>query len=389
MLHVTCFMRIAFFSDTFIPEINSISISLYTLSQELINRGHDISIFTTGQDENKKGDFDIPELLKIYRTTNSFSDFKRNNSETIHKDFKEILTSKPDIIHVHTPFGIGKQGVRAARLLNIPLIGSHHSFYVNYQHGSFKRDSFISRILLRKYSVWFYNQCKLVIVPSKAIAADLAKSKLSAPLSIIPNPINIKKLQPSALKEQLKKLTGLPEFSIVYFGKITYEKRINELLKVFALLSPKYPKMKLSIVGDGPEKENLQDFARKLNINDRIIFFGLLRGQNFIDVIAANDVFITASDTENQPLPIFEAMALGLPQVVAKSPIDEYVENGVTGFVTQKYSFVEMSEKLAKLIEDPVLRQTMSENSKKAALKYDVGNIAAEYERIYSDFVKS
>lgn len=382
-------MRIAFFSDTFIPEINSISISLYTLSQELISRGHDISIFTMGQNDDKDmGDFNVPELLKIYRTKSINANFKRDGSEVIHKDFREILSSKPDIIHVHTPFGIGKQGIRAARLLNVPLIGSHHSFYVNYEHGSFKGESFLSRMLLRKYSVWFYNQCRLVITPSKAIAKDLTKAKLTAPLSIIPNPINIRKLRPSAPKEQLKKLAGLPEFSLVYFGKITYEKRIHELLKVFALLSPKYPKMRLSIVGDGPEKQNLQDFAKRLNIDNKVIFFGLLDGQSFIDIVAANDIFITASDAENQPLPVFEAMAMGLPQIVAKSPIDEYIEDGKTGFVTKKYSFMELSEKLAKLIENPALRQEMSENSKKAALKYDASNIAMEYERIYTDFVK-
>lgn len=381
-------MRIAFFSDTFIPEINSISISLYTLSQELISRGHDVSVFTMGQDNKNIGDFDVPDLLKIYRTKSASADFKRDGSEIIHRDFREILTSKPDIIHVHTPFGIGKQGLRAARLLDIPVIGSHHSFYVNYEHGTFKGESFLSRILLRKYSVWFYNQCKLVITPSKAIAEDLIKSKLSTPLSIIPNPISIKKFKPSAPKEQLKKIAGLPEFSLVYFGKITYEKRIHELLKVFALLTPKYPKMRLSIVGDGPEKKNLQDFAKRLNVDDKIIFFGLLDGQQFIDTIAANDVFITASDAENQPLPIFEAMALGLPQIVAKSPIDEYIEDGKTGFLTKKYSFMELSEKLAKLIENPALRQQMSENSKKAALKYDASNIAMEYERIYNDFIK-
>lgn len=363
--------------------------SLYTLSQELISRGHDVSVFTMGQDDKRAaGDFDVPELLKIYRTKGANADFKRDNSEIIHKDFREILTSKPDIIHVHTPFGIGKQGIRAAHLLDVPLIGSHHSFYVNYEYGAFKGESFLSKILLRKYSVWFYNQCKLVITPSKAIAEDLVKAKLSAPFSIVPNPISIKKLQPSAPKEELKKRAGLPEFSLVYFGKITYEKRINELLKVFALLSPKYPKMRLAIVGDGPEKENLKEYAKTLNIDDKVIFFGLLDGQNFIDVVAANDIFITASDTENQPLPIFEAMALGLPQIVAKSPIDEYIEDGKTGFITKKYSFMELSEKLAKLIENPSLRQQMSENSKKTALKYDVSNIAAEYERIYKDFVR-
>ena len=89
---------------------------------------------------------------------------------------------------------------------------------------------------------------------------------------------------------------------------------------------------------------------------------------------------------ENQPLPLIEAMAIGLPQVVAKSAIDEYVENGVTGQVTERYSFMELSKEITKLIENPVLREKMSENSKKSAQKYDVKNIAKEYERIYLDF---
>ena len=180
----------------------------------------------------------------------------------------------------------------------------------------------------------------------------------------------------------------MPEFSLVYFGKITYEKRIHELLKVFALLSPKYPKIKLSLIGDGPERKNLEKFAKRLNIRDKVIFFGMLIDQNFIDAVAANDIFITASDTENQPLPIFEAMALGLPQIVAKSPIDEYVEHGTTGLITERYSFIELSKEITKLIENPTLRQKMSENSQKAAQKYAIENIVLEYEKLYNDFIK-
>lgn len=392
-------MHIAFFSDTFLPEINSISISLFTLANELANRGHDVSIFTSKIPEMTQNITEQEkslDLFKIYRASDNILSqqfqIKKDNVEIIHKDFHEILVSKPDIIHIHTPFEIGQQGMRASHLLKIPPIGSHHSFYVNYHQSIFKNKSFFMKLLAKNSMTRFYNKCKLVIVPSKAIANDLVKNKLSAPITIIPNPIDIKKLQPSAPKEELKKKCGLPaqtdlsDFSLVYFGNITYEKRIHELIKVFAFLSPKYPRMRLSIIGDGPERKNLETFAKKLNVREKIIFLGLLTGQYFVDAIAANDIFITASDTENQPLPIFEAMALGLPQIVAKSPIDEYIENGITGFVTEKYSFVELSEKLAKLIENPVLRQQMSENSKKAAQKYDISQIADEYERIYKDF---
>lgn len=391
-------MKIAFFSDTYLPEINSVSISLQTLAEELSNRGHDITIFTTGKINNPlESPFEMPSTIKIYRATGIFShSFKRNSAEVIHRDFREIIDIKPDIIHIHTPFTIGRQGKHASELLRIPLIGSHHTFYANYRQYFIKSDSWFSRRLVRNYTAWFYNHCKLVITPSKAIGEDLIKYGFEGTLSIVPNPINIKKLVPSAPKEILKKnyglsvgqtgQTDLPNFSLVYFGRLTYEKRLNELFKVFALLSQKYPQIKLSIIGDGPEKTNLEKYAKLLKIRDKIIFFGFLRDQNLIDAVAANDIFISASDTENQPLPIFEAMALGLPQIVAKSPIDEYVENDVTGFIAKEYNFMELSKEATKLIENPALCAKMSENSKKAALKYDISHIAEEYEIIYRDF---
>lgn len=382
-------MRIAFFTDTFPPQVNSISISLLTLCTELANRGHDVSVFTGPEEDKNPNSPQIPEFLKIYRSSDHFShSFKRNDSETIHKDFREILSSRPDIIHVHTPFAIGKQGARASSLLKVPLIGSHHTFYANYRQKLVGDASFWKKYLIKKYISWFYNKCELVITPSKSIANEISKYGLKAPISIIPNPINTKKLLPSAPKEELKKLCGLPEFSLVYVGRISYEKRIHELLKVFALISPKYPKMRLSIIGDGPEKQNLEIFAKRLNIREKVIFFGLLKDQAFVDAVAANDVFMTASDMENQPLPLFEAMAIGLPQIVAKSPIAEYVEQGVTGLITEKYSFMDLSKELTKLIENPELRKKMSENSQKSAAKYDITNIAGEYERIYADFLR-
>lgn len=380
-------MRIAFFTDTYLPEINSVSVSLATLSRELAGRGHSILIFTV-----LPGKEDVPSVednepgITVYRAKEFYPQSFKRKAETIHSDFHEIIASRPNIIHTHTPFDIGRQAIRAADLLNVPLIGSHHTFYADYRQHSLRGDSFFKRWIMRKYAVWFYNHCKLVITPSKSIAADLGRSHLNPPLSIIPNPVDINKLKPSAPKDILKKKCGLPEFSLVYFGHLSYEKRINHLLKVFALLTSKYPKIKLSIIGDGPERKNMEEYAKKLSIRDKVIFFGMLSGQHFIDAIAANDIFISASDTENQPLPIIEAMALGLPQIVAKSPIDEFVVNGKTGFVTKEYSFMELSKEIAKLIEDPTLRNQMSENSKKEALKYDVRHIADEYERIYKDF---
>lgn len=386
-------MKIAFFSDTFLPEINSVSVSLATLSQEFANRGHEVSIFTM-EPENASEKNTIEEditfpSIKIYRAKEFSAKMFRRGTEIIHKDFHEIIASKPDIIHVHTPFGIGRQAIKASKLLNIPIIGSHHTFYADYHQYPLKSKNFFSRFFIRKYISWFYNNCQLVIVPTRAISEDLVKSGLSAPISIIPNPIDTKKLRQSAPKDILKKKCGLPEFSLVYFGRLSYEKKINNLLKVFALLSSKYPKIKLSIIGDGPERKNLEEYAEMLNVRDRVIFFGMLNGQHFVDAIAANDIFISASDTENQPLPILEAMALGLPQIVAKSPIDEYVQHSKTGFVTKEYSFMELSKEIAKLIENSTLRNQMSENSKKEALRYDVRHIAEEYERIYMDYHKN
>lgn len=374
------------------PEINSVSVSLATLSREFADRGHEISIFTTEPENSDKEitDEDIAfPGIKIYRAKEFSAKTFQRGTEIIHKDFHEIIASKPDIIHVHTPFGIGRQGIKASKLLNVPLLGSHHTFYADYRQYALKNEAFLSRFFLKKYIAWFYNNCRLVIAPSRAISEDLVKSGLSTPISIIPNPIDTKRLRQSAPKDVLKKKCGLPEFSLVYFGRLSYEKKINNLLKVFALLSSKYPKIKLSIIGGGPERKNLEEYAEMLNIRDKVIFFGMLDGQHFIDAIAANDIFISASDTENQPLPILEAMALGLPQIVAKSPIDEYVQHGKTGFVTKEYSFMELSKEIAKLIENSTLRNQMSENSKKEALKYDVRHIAEEYERIYMDYHKN
>ena len=388
MLHVSYFMRISFFSDTFLPDINSISVSLQTLSHELANHGHNVSIFTNQSSENNiDNDFEKPQLIEIYRAKNEYFNLK-NIFHPINPGFRDILSLNPDVIHAHTPFFAGHEARKVARILKLPLIGSHHTFYANYIEHIIKSRSFLSEFLLKKEIIKFYNSCKIVIVPSKTIAENLIKNGLTAPVSIIPNSIDISKFKPSAQKDILKKRCGLPEFSLVYFGKITYEKRIHELLKVFALLSPKYPKIKLSLIGDGPERKNLEKFAKRLNIRDKVIFFGMLIDQNFIDAVAANDIFITASDTENQPLPIFEAMALGLPQIVAKSPIDEYVEHGTTGLITERYSFIELSKEITKLIENPTLRQKMSENSQKAAQKYAIENIVLEYEKLYNDFIK-
>jgi glycosyltransferase involved in cell wall biosynthesis len=386
-------MRIAIFSDTFPPEINGVANFVRLSARALARRGHLVQVFTVSKISEKKLNEKIGmNNLKIVTVPSVSSLIYPNTRFSLPSGLAVVRLKKfnPDVIHVHTPFALGWEGVMGAKILKKPLIGTHHTFFDQYLKHA-KIDFETARKATWKYTVGFYNFCNLVTTPSQSLAKEMEGHGLKAPLTVLPNFVDTIFFKPISKTEKnnSKKQFGIVGQSLVYMGRLSYEKSIDQVIKAFKLSLKKFPNLKLMIIGDGPEKENLEELANKLKIADKVIFTGFLRGKKLVAALQANNFFITASVTETFGIAIAEAMAAGLPVIaVRRGGIGEIVKDRKNGYLTSTNSPFEIGEKIRKMaVNSASVRKNFINTSRKLARKYSLEKIISRFEKTYKTLV--
>ena len=328
-------MKIAIYSDTFLPQVNGVTNVVYRSAEALARRGHNVRIYTVTTLKPREwqkingGRIELVNLPSV--------PFWGYAGERVDMSFginlPNVKKFAPDIIHSHTPFSAGWEAVLAARYAKTCLVGTHHTFYDHYLKH-IKMDYQPVKKFTWHYTARYYNLCDLVISPSRALAHDMTANGLKKKPVILPNPIDTGFFTPALpdAKARLKKRYAITGRSLVFLGRLSYEKSIDRVISIFAEISAKLPDIRLMIIGDGPEREKLEKQAKRLKVEKGVIFTGILRGQALLEALQANDVFITASESENQPLTMLEAQAVGLPLVaVAAGGLPEIVRDGTNG----------------------------------------------------------
>ncbi|MFA7319731.1 MAG: glycosyltransferase [Parcubacteria group bacterium] len=361
-------MNIAIFSDTFPPQINGVANVVALSEKSLRKRGHNVQIFTASDSMS------FPFLgypgERVALPTGSI--------------YKKVKSFNPDVIHTHTPFGVGWEAVWSAHFLDVPLVGTHHTFFDQYlKHVHFDFDW--SRELSWKYVAKYYNNCDIITSPSNVLIKDMLANGAQKKIIYLPNAVDTGFFSPAAkaVRFVLKDKFGIRGLSAVYMGRLSYEKSIEQVIKAFSLVEKKISDASLLIIGDGPEKAKLQEQCAKLGLQG-VIFTGVLRGQVLVSALQAADVFVSASKSENMPLSILEAMATGLPVVGVRAlGIPEIVEHEKNGFIVSPDSPKELAEKISELLLDEKLRTKFSANSRERALSFGEEEITRQLEEIY------
>lgn len=378
-------MRIGIFTDAYQPQISGVVTSVVTLRAELKKLGHEVFIVTVScpdKIEDEAGIIRIPSIpfrkWKELRIANPIPIGIRAKIEELNLD----------VIHTQTEFSIGLMGRRIAKTLKIPIVHTYHTMYVDYTHYIYNFDFGKGPVkdLVKNLSKAFINKCNACISPTKKTKDALVSYGIDVPIYILPTGIDIKHFKRSDKNsEELNSLRmkhGILEHAkvLMFLGRLSEEKSVDFILRAMADIVKKEPSARLLIVGDGPYKTELETMARDLELQDSVVFTGMVPFQDVPKYYSLADVFVNASKTETQGLTIMEAMAAELPIVVFNDTnISEHIKNGVSGrLFDTKDEFVEMSvsalndkDKNAKLVANglDVVGSLSKENFAKGAVE--------------------
>lgn len=384
-------MRIAYFTDTFLPQINGVATALANQAQELGARGHSVLIFTPKLDGINREKFKAKNVQVVHLPTVPallYPEFKLGIFG-LPKVIKNLSNFKPDIIHLHSPLTVGMDAITAAKLFNKPLVGTIHVYFAESGYLSWFKYKLAVKLVdkaVRRFLNFMFTQCDIVLAPSKMLVEELNTNGFKKPISYLPNGVILKppKLLSDKAKNALKKKYGLKEKVVLHFGRLSHEKNVDVLLKSFQLLTKKHQDVSLLIIGDGPSKSKLVQLAKKLRIEKQVVFTGFMEHQTLISsgILSLGDIFATASTMENNPMAVLEAMMFGLPIVgVKQAGLIELISSN--GFLVKPGDIKEMAEKEEKILFDEKLSTQMREKSLQLIKPYSVDKVIDKLLRLY------
>ena len=320
-------MRIGLFTDTYFPQVSGVATSIRTLKMELEKQGHSVFIFTTtDKDVNRYEDWQIIRIPSV-----PFFAFK--DRRFAYRGFSKALEIarqyQLDIIHTQTEFSLGLLGIWIARELKIPVIHTYHTQYEDYVHYIAK--GLLIRPSMVKYLVrGFLHDVDGVICPSEIVCDLLSDYKVNVEKRVIPTGIELAKFERPEIKKEhlndLRRTLGIhpDEKMLLSLSRISYEKNIQAVLKSFAEVLKEENQVKLVVAGDGPYLDSLKEQALELEIQDSVIFTGMIAPSETALYYKAADFFISASTSETQGLTFLESIASGTPVIAHGNP---YLDN--------------------------------------------------------------
>lgn len=383
-------MRIALFAETYLPNISGVVTHVHALRVGLERLGHEVLVVcgdnSYGQHLLKDNVLYCPGFVsqKFYGYTIS-TPWSRERAQYI-KAFA------PDIVHLHTEFGIGFFGMHWAMQHNVPLVYTLHTMYDDYVYYIAPKP-FIpaARSLSHQFFGRYIKNCDAITGPSLKCQEYVDALGLSRHVHIIPNPVELDKFAPGAVdpadvatvREQL----NIPAdcTCVLFVGRLGREKSCDVLLDCWAQAVSPADKLKLLIVGDGPARPELIQQAEALGITDTVIFPGKVMHDDIPPYLALGSLYATASLSDTNSISMLEGMASGLPVLQLYDPLNgDQVTEGVNGFVFRDAA--EMQQKIsAYQALPPEEKQRLAASTRQSVAKKGYEALAANLLAVYAE----
>lgn len=376
-------MKIGIFTDSYKPYTSGVVTSIITFKNELEKLGHKIYIFAPSYPNYMEEEDGVYRYYSLPAPTNP--DYTL--AIPVLPGMKLLLKRLDlDVIHVHSPFTMGRLGLHYARRYEIPIVFTYHTLYDQYIHYVPVAQE-LAREMAIKFSNNFCRQVDHIIVPTTEVDSILRNYEIKTPISVIPTgvPLDLFRSQPG---NWLRENYPIPEENriLLNVGRLTREKNLPFLIRAFKELYRQRQDITLVITAQGPMESELKGLTADLGLSlERdVIFTGALPYETLVQAYYGADLFAFSSMTETQGLVLVEAMAAGLPVVAIRAfGVADMVQNGVNGILTNN-NIHEFTAAIERILNDEKVYRYFSENALIRADELSSVSMARELEAIYA-----
>lgn len=298
-------LKIAQIIDVFENSTNGGAISTQRFTNLLRKNGHEVLVLSTGKDLQDKivlKEFYLPLYLKKVMQRMKFV-FAKPDKKLFRKIFNKV-----DIIHNQFPLWLGIVAVGIAKKMNKPIVSTYHVQGEQLMYNAGFKQHFFTKLTYKCFIYFIYNKSDIVICPSEFAQQEIKRYGCISKTIVISNGIT-EDYKPMFINKKKS-----DKFTILTVGRNAVEKRQELIIK--AIAASKYKnKIQLVILGDGPLRKSLEKLSEDLLPNKTI--FHLLPTNKVIEYYNAADLYIHAASIEVECMTALEAMACGLPLLIA------------------------------------------------------------------------
>jgi glycosyltransferase involved in cell wall biosynthesis len=377
-------LKIGFFTDTYKPQINGVVSSVESFRLELEKQGHKVYVYCPKIKNEKSG----KKIIRFRSVKFFFQPEYYISLPFSRKAIEYLWQNDLDIVHAHTPFSLGQLGYYYSVIKKVPFIHTYHTLYPEYVKTYIMKGKVLTPQMVKKLSAAFSNRCDLTIAPSEKIKKLLRSYGAENPIKVLPTGLDLEEFK-TVKKNNFRKKYSINENDkvLIYVGRLAKEKNIAFLIKAMAELK-KTDNIKLLLVGDGPDTENLKILTKKLNLQKEIIFTGYFTKKQAIKAYQASDLFVFASKTDTQGMVILEALACGLPVVAIKDlAFTTMVRQGINGFLVRENKKI-FARQVLTILNDKKLYNKMATNALKIAQEFSIDKIINQLISYYNQLIK-
>jgi N-acetyl-alpha-D-glucosaminyl L-malate synthase BshA len=350
------------------------------LGLELSKRGHDIHFITYNQ----------PVRLELLSNNVHYHEVNVPEYPLFHyQPYELALSSKLvdmvklhgiEIVHVHYAIPHAYAAYMAKKMLKEEGI---HLPIVTTLHGT--DITLVGSHPFYKPAVTFsINKSDAVTTVSQSLKEDtLRLFDIEKEINVVPNFIDLDKYNHGFTDCQRGIMAKDNEKIVTHISNLRPVKRVQDVIEVFYGIQKEVP-AKLMFIGEGPEKEGIENKCKALGISDKVIFFG--RSNEIDKILCFSDLFLLPSQTESFGLAALEAMASGVAVISSNTGgIPEVNIDGVSGFLSDVGDVQDMVKNAIHILTDEERLKTFKSNARREALKFDLHAIVPKYEAIYED----
>ncbi|MBD2604471.1 glycosyltransferase family 1 protein [Scytonema hofmannii FACHB-248] len=346
-------MRIALFTETFLPKVDGIVTRLSHTIDHLQRNGDSVLVIAP------EGGITEYKGAKVYGVTGFPLPLYPELKMALPRPAigYELEKFQPHIIHVVNPAVLGLAGIFHSKLNNIPLVASYHTHLPQYlQHyGLGMLEGFLWELLKAGH-----NQAALNLCTSTVMMDELTTHGIER-VNLWQRGVDTELFHPDLASEEMRSRLSQnhPESHLLlYVGRLGAEKEIERIKPILEAI----PAARLALVGDGPHRQALEKHFAGTNTN----FVGYLTGRDLGSAFASADAFIFPSRTETLGLVLLEAMAAGCPVVAARSGgIPDIVTDGVNGYLFEPEADIQSAiTATVRLLEQKQEREIIRQNAR-------------------------
>ena len=392
-------MRVALTSESFLPYLSGVTVSVDALARGLGALGHEVLVVAPRPaDRSKLVDVGSSGPEPAYAWLPSYqlpaiapAGYRMPWPTPTSEAWDRARAFRPDIVHAHSPFVTGLLARRLARAAGAPLTFTHHTRFYDYRHylgplagpGAAATEAYLKS---------YWAGCAAIVAPSHDLADEI-RSRLPGArrnrVHVIPTGIDVDAIRAS-VRIDPRSAAGWPSDALVVtsLGRLAPEKRPELVLDAFERVAREEPRARLLVIGGGPSEGMLRDRAEIPGLKDRVAFTGQVPRTEALARVAGGDLFVFVSRTETQGLVLAEALAAGLPAVAVDAPgVRDSVRDAVDGIVVGGEPESSLAERLAAavvgLLSDAERRAQMAVRARSDADRFAADRRVREVVAMY------